>query len=185
MVALLAWKKENRLFAWYVMAAYVLLMVVSETFYVKDGMGDESIRINTGMKWLAWIYLFGFLMSAWLAYSIKNKAVRIALYVAILVPSLAHAYYLIPHHKAFYVSDNRGALEGTAWLTRDTGMADMLDYLKQAPEGTVLEYVQADNFTAGAALSTFALKPVYIGWPMHLFTWGKAWGLLSARRDQM
>ena len=185
MVALLAWKKENRLFAWYVMAAYVLLMFVSETFYVKDGMGDESIRINTGMKWLAWIYLFGFLMSAWLVYSIKNKAVRIALYIAILVPSLAHAYYLIPHHKAFYVSDNKGKLDGTAWLTRDTGMADMLDYLKQAPDGTVLEYVQADNFTAGAALSTFALKPVYIGWPMHLFTWGKAWGLLSARRDQM
>ena len=185
MVGLLALKKENRWFAWYVMAAYVLLMLVSETFYVKDGMGGESLRINTGMKWMAWIYLFGFLMAAWLAYGIKNKVVRWVLYAVILIPSLAHAYYLVPHYKAFYVSDSRGQMEGTAWLTRDAVVADMLDYLKRAPDGTVLEHVAADNFTPGSALSSFALKPVFIGWPMHLFTWGKAWGLLRDRRDQM
>ena len=185
MVALLAFKKENRLFAWYVMAAYVLLMIVSESLYVKDGMGGENIRINTGMKWLAWIYLFGYLMAAWLAYGIKNKAVRMVLYAAILVPSLAHAYYLVPHYKAFYVSDNKGKLDGTAWLTNDKVVADMLQYLKDAPDGTVLEHVAADNFTPGAALSSFALKPVYIGWPMHLFTWGKGWGLLKQRKDAM
>jgi uncharacterized membrane protein len=49
----------------------------------------------------------------------------------------------------------------------------------------VLEHVAADNFTPGAALSSFALKPVYIGWPMHLFTWGKSWGTLRQRKDDM
>ena len=185
MVALLALKKEGRLFAWYVIAAYVVLMLVSETFYVKDGMGGENIRINTGMKWLAWIYLFAFLMAAWLAYDIKNMAVRVVLYAMILIPSLAHAYYLVPHYKAFYINQHKGQLDGTAWLTHDKPVGDMLEYLKNAPPGTVLEHVAADNFTPGAALSSFALKPVYIGWPMHLFTWGKSWGTIRNRKDDM
>ena len=49
----------------------------------------------------------------------------------------------------------------------------------------MLEHVAADNFTPGAALSSFALKPVYIGWPMHLFTWGKSWGTIRNRKDDM
>lgn len=97
----------------------------------------------------------------------------------------AHAYYLVPHYKAFYINQHKGQLDGTAWLTHDKVVADMLQYLKTAPEGTVLEHVAADNFTPGAALSSFALKPVYIGWPMHLFTWGKSWGILRERKDNM
>ncbi len=186
MVGLLAWQKKYRHFAWYVMGAYVALMLVSELLYVKDGMGGENLRINTGMKWMAWIYLFGFLLAAWLAYEIENKVVRGLLYAAMLIPTAAQLYYIGPHFKAFYMAgQHRGDWEGTAWLTREAGMKDMLQYLKDAPDGVVLERLEADNFTPGGAMSSFALKPVFVGWPMHLLTWGIDWGMLVKRRDEM
>ena len=183
-VFLLFFKKENRKFALYIAACYFVLMVFSEAFYVKDGIGGENARVNTGMKWMGWIYLFGFLMASWLAYNTKNTLIRIVLYALILIPSLAHAYYLIPHHKAFY-GGNIGQLDGTAWLRNDRPVGDMLDYLKSAPEGVVLEHIEKDNYTPGSALSSFALKPVFIGWPLHLFTWGKGWGILGPRAEEM
>ena len=81
---------------------------------------------------------------------------------------------------------NRGKLDGHAWLTGNNApLADMLDYLKAAPDGIVLENIAKDNFTPGAALSMFAVKPVFVGWPLHLFVWGKSWGLVGPRQEQM
>ena len=91
MAALLALNKQYRSFSLYVLTAYIVMMLVSEILYVDDALGGASNRTNTGMKWLGWIYLFGYLMAAWLAYSTKSTWQRVALYALIIIPSLLKA----------------------------------------------------------------------------------------------
>ena len=185
MVALLALNKEYRAFSLYILVAYVVMMLVSEILYVEDNLSGSSNRTNTGMKWLGWIYLFGYLMAAWLAYSTKVAWQRVALYALIIIPTFAQGAYMAKHYSKIMGNAHRGQLEGHAWLTDNRSVADMLDYLKAAPDGIVLEYNAKGQYTQGSALSMFAVKPVFLGWSTHLFTWGKSWDLVGPRKAQM
>ncbi|MEN9867042.1 MAG: hypothetical protein RL748_2632, partial [Pseudomonadota bacterium] len=66
---------------------------------------------------------------------------------------------------------NLARLEGHHWLSQDRSMAALINYLKAAPPGLVLENWQGDGYTPQTALALFGGKASLQGWPNHLNIW--------------
>jgi uncharacterized membrane protein len=81
--------------------------------------------------------------------------------------------YALPIANYWRTSDKPsfGKMSGNGWLTQDDTQRNMLEYLKNSPEGVVLESVEQGAYSSSSALVLNAGKGVLLGWPDHVTQW--------------
>ena len=169
LLALAAFALRRQRLGIFMVALFAVLLLGSELFLADDPMADKFNRFNSTLKWWSWIYpgvLLGvgsMLLGAgrWQ----RGSAVVVLLLVSTFSLDLA-AYWIYSDKPSF------GKFSGHHWLSKDQVDKQMLDWLKVAPDGVVLEGLEDGGaYMPTSALSLFAGKPVAIGWPHHEEEW--------------
>ena len=161
-------RRRQRLSA-LLITVFAVLLLCSELFYADDSMADKFNRFNSTLKWWSWIYP-GILLavgSMLLGAGRWQRWVTLAVLLLVSTFSIDMAAY-------WYYSDKTpiGKFSGHHWLTKDQVDKQMLDWLKVAPDGVVLEGLEEGGaYMSSSAMSLFAGKPVAIGWPTHEAQW--------------
>lgn len=146
-----------------------LLLLLSELVYVDEVTGGKYERTNSTMKWWGWIWCGGVAMLGTLCLGSTSRRIRGVTVVTLLLVSV-YAYDVARYYYLAGKTD-RGHLSGHHWLTQDGTIKAMIHYLKEAPNGIVLEN-QYDNAYSNTTLyALFTGKPAMLGWPLHLVTW--------------
>lgn len=146
-----------------------LLLLMSEVLYVDDITGGKYERANTTMKWWGWIWCGGIASLGALCLGSASRAVRWTAALTLLLVSV-YAYDL---GRYFIVTgkDDLGRLSGHHWMTQDPSNKALINYLRNAPYGIVLENEYGNAYTNTSLYGLFTGKPVLLGWPIHLLTW--------------
>ncbi len=146
-----------------------LMLLISEFVYVDDATGGKYERANTTMKWWGWIWCGGLVSLGALCLGSASRFVR---WTAIATLLLVSVYiYDLGRYYVVTGKGDMGHLSGHHWLTRDPTAKAMINYLKDAPNGTVLENQYGNAYTNTSLYALFTGKPVLLGWPLHLRTW--------------
>ncbi len=161
--------KQTRQLIFYLALALGLMLLVSEFFYVDDPTGGKFLRTNTTMKWWGWIYALGVVGVASFTIEAKNKAIRYATILTLLL-LCTYAFDLA---RDWLLTGKLSAmkLHGHEWLSRDPNTRDMIRYLRAAPDGIVLESQERGSYSNATTMALFAGKPSMQGWADHLATW--------------
>ncbi|MBI3776653.1 MAG: hypothetical protein HY273_14120 [Gammaproteobacteria bacterium] len=158
------------------------LLLASEVFYADDNMADKFNRFNSTLKWWSWIYPGILLGVGSILLSAGRWQRGITVTVLVLVSTLSidvAAYWYFSGKSAL------GKFSGHHWLSKDQVDKQMLDWLKVAPGGVVLEgLADGGAYMSTSALSLFAGKPVAIGWPTHEAQWRGGPGFIASFADQ-
>jgi uncharacterized membrane protein len=150
---------------------WAALLFFSEFFFVDDVYGGMYDRFNTTLKWWPWIAA-GTLMTLGpvVLEGARRRWVRVAGLVFCLYPC-CYAYDL---WKPLVLGPkpSLGKLEGSAYLTRETGPRLVIDRLKVEPPGVAVERPEAQGgFTNSAAVPLFAGQAMWLGWFGHEELW--------------
>jgi uncharacterized membrane protein len=148
---------------------WLLLLLLSEFIYIDDPTTAQYERTNTVMKWWGWIQTgaVASLGALYLGSSVKWvrwATVSIFIVMNVIAVDLTRYWY----HSARY---DRGKLAGHHWYTKDATNRMVFEYLKEAPQGVVLESVIDNAYSNTGIYGLFSNKPVLLGWPSHLSTW--------------
>jgi uncharacterized membrane protein len=157
--------------AWIVWSSafWLLLLGVSEVFYVDDVYSGTFNRFNTTLKWWPWIQAGALLAGGAYAMRSGSRALRYSMGVVLVLVS-AYAFDLTRHLVTVRAPD-AGRLDGAAWITSDNVERALLDYLRAQPRGIVLQRLEAGAFTPAPALVLFAGQTAFLGWPEHEKLW--------------
>ncbi|MGB9150544.1 MAG: hypothetical protein WCB36_09895, partial [Burkholderiales bacterium] len=71
------------------------------------------------------------------------------------------------------------------WFTQDTNQRDLLNFLRAAPRGIVLENIRGGAYSKSGAISLFTAKPALMTWPDHLRGWKGNAAHLRFLQDQV
>ncbi len=141
---------------------WVSLGILSEVIYLEDAYGGEFNRFNTTLKWWPHIYA-GALLSLGAINLASHK--RLVRYGSTLTLALVSSYiYDLGHDWVNAPKPNKGRLDGAAWITQDLTQKAILDYLKAAEPGTVLERVPQASYTYAPSIALFSGHPALLGW---------------------
>ncbi len=161
---------------------FAVLLICTEVFYADDPMGDKYNRFNSTLKWWSWIYpgvLLG-LGSILLGAGAWQRGITAAVLLLVSTLSIDLAAY-------WYYSDKAslGKFSGHYWLSKDQVNKQMLDWLKVAPDGIVLEGLEDGGaYMSTSALTLFSGKPAAIGWPTHEDQWRGNPGFIAHYAEQ-
>lgn len=178
--------KKESLGGYFVAAVFIICFIMSEVLYVEDGTTHQYNRTNTTMKWWGPIYLFAQLTTVWAAWKMPVRgiaAVRGLLVICLFVPTAFNGFFMVRHYVSIG-SDAAGKLHGHHWLTKNKDIRGILNYLKNAPDGLVLENLKEGAYTPEPGLTMFAEKPAFIGWVNHLYVWKQGDYAALARNTQ-
>lgn len=170
-----------RAVAWPVALALALGLTLSELFYVDDLSGGQYERTNTTMKWWGWIWTATLLGVAPAVLASGRRSVRV---VAML--ALASTLTYVADIVGYWRSEGRtdfGELHAEAIYRREAGGRAIIEFLRQAPEGIVLERLKEDAYDHGGVYSAFAGQALWLGWPLHEVTWRGQLPEIWQRRD--
>ncbi|GLS06090.1 hypothetical protein GCM10007860_32560 [Chitiniphilus shinanonensis] len=157
-----------RLGAWAALGV-LLLLVISETVYMDDPSGDRYNRFNTVLKWWSWLFPGALALLATLLISAERRAWRwlaAVPLIGVLCYTLPQLQYLVQQPKP-----HAGKLGGEAWLTSDPVNRRILEYLRVAPRGLVVEGIDGGAYMATSAFALHAAQPAFNGWPSHVAQW--------------
>lgn len=171
LAAIAAMISEHRRLALMFALVFVTLLSISECIYIDDPTGGRYERTNTVMKWWGWIWSGGLVSLATLLLASRRTWIT----GTVLAMLLAINLYLVDQVRYWIYSDLAGGGHVLAdnVYTRETGVKPMFAYLKNAPDGIVLENNYGGSFTDSGVYAAFAVKPSLQGWTMHLETWHK------------
>ncbi len=173
----------NRLrpWAWPLALALALGLVLTELFYVDDLSGGQYERTNTTMKGWGWIWT-AVLMGV--APAVLQSGSRIVRWLAAgaLASTLIYAADILGYWRSEGRSDF-GQLHAEAIYRREPGGQAIINFLRAAPDGVVLERLKDDAYDHGGVYSAFAGKPLWLGWPLHEVTWRGQLHEIWQRRD--
>jgi uncharacterized membrane protein len=145
------------------------MFCLSEWVYVDDPSEGKYQRFNSTLKWWSWLWptaLIG-LGSVGLGLGGRiSKALTVLSLSALLVYTANIASYWRTIEKP-----NKGQMAGDGWLKQDPTQREILAYLKNSPDGRVLESIELGAYSASTALALFANKPLVLGWPDHVAQW--------------
>jgi len=145
------------------------MFCLSELIYVDDPSAGKYERFNTTLKWWSWLWptaLIG-LGSVCIGHGgLIAKAILTVSLSTLLVYTLDIASYWRHVEKP-----NKGQMAGNGWLKQDPTLRELLTYLKNAPDGFILESVEKGAYSSSSAISLFGNKPVVLGWPDHVTQW--------------
>lgn len=158
-----------RSFVWPVAGVLVVALIASEVIFMDDLSGGRHERTNTTMKWWGWIWVATLIGVAPAVLSSAQRWVRITAALALSVTLL---YVIdIVRFISHTTQPDLMQLHGDGIYRRDAGGPAIIDALKAAPKGIVLERVEKYAYDDGTAYSMLAGQPVFLGWPLHEVTW--------------
>jgi uncharacterized membrane protein len=160
---------RNSPWAGWLALTLLAIFCLSEVIYVDDPLSGKYQRFNTTLKWWSWLWptaLIG-LGSVCLGLGGRiSKAFILSSLALLLMYSLDIARYWRYMDKPQF-----GQISGDGWLKQDPTMREILTYLKNAPDGIVMESIEQGAYTTSSALALFANKPLALGWPDHELQW--------------
>ncbi|MBX2857563.1 MAG: DUF2298 domain-containing protein [Cellvibrionaceae bacterium] len=161
-------KKYRRLSLTFAVTWFALLLI-SEFIYIDDPTGSQYQRTNSTMKWWGWIHTGVIVMLGALCLGSSVKWVRwatAAVFLCVNVVAFDLFRYWV-YSGRFY----QGKLAGHHWFTQTATNRMMFEFLKEAPQGIILERVIKNAYSNTSIYGVFNHKPVLLGWPSHLLTW--------------
>ncbi len=155
--------------AWVMLLCFGLMLLAGEVLWVDDPNAGRYERNNSTMKWWGWAWSGGILMAGALALASHRRWLRLAALLVLLGPcwqmvATLQYWYTLP-------APQLNRLEGNAWLTQDKPVAALINYLKTAPPGLVLENLPGDAYTEHTAYALYSGQAALVGWPNHLNIW--------------
>ncbi len=140
-------------------------VVFSEFVFADDFCAGAWNRYNSTLKWWPWIYTGVFLTVGSLNLGSPNRFCRWASFVTIAL-TLSYGVNLGRH----FLGMPKPAvmkLEGSNWIASVPAMKDLIFALSARPDGIALESGDPRSNTEVTALSSFAHKASFLGWPVH------------------
>lgn len=146
-----------------------LMFVASEMIYVDDIYGGQFQRFNTVLKWWAWIYA-GVLITI-SAINMGGDS-RVARYGTVIVIVLIGFYAVDLTRFCFFApKPHIGRFQGHDWFTMDPTNKAMLNYLRCAEAGIVLDRNDKGSYAKSSTFAMFSDKPALLGWADHECMW--------------
>lgn len=166
-LALLQGPKQRLL--WWSACGVVALWLLCEFITVDDPNGGRFQRFNTVLKWWSWLYPAALVWLGALNLAAEQRWRRWLTWVPLLAVSL----YLLPqaNYWAHTPRPHAGRLQGDGWLRGDSAHRAILNWLRAAPPGLVLESVERGAYGASSAFALHAGHPSAAGWPDHVAQW--------------
>jgi uncharacterized membrane protein len=164
-----------------------LLALAPEFVYLLDLFGN---RMNTIFKfffqtWILWA-IAGAYASAVLWRSLRGlwKGIFAASWTAIFLIGLVYPFFMLPA-KADFKNQSNWTLDGFDFIQKyDQSDADIANWLKGAPFGTMVEAVGGSYSSYGTG-STFSGQSTVIQWPGHESQWRGGTVDLGARQTDV
>jgi hypothetical protein len=160
--------RERRSLVLFLVVIWGIELAATELLYNHDVYGGVWSRFNTTMKWWSWVYA-GIVLTLGAINLGSDSAVCRLGTLAMLVPTLWFAADL---EIQFTRSEKPsvGRLDGSGWI-KDPVIQDMISELGSRPDGVALQSGLTMANTEAPAVSLFAGKQSFIGWPWHETTW--------------
>lgn len=160
---------RKRPLAWVMLLCFGLMFLAGEVLWVDDPNTGRYERNNTTMKWWGWAWSGGLVAAGALALASSRRWLRLAALLILLGPcwqlvATVQYWFTLP-------TPRLSQLEGHNWLSQDKPVASLINYLKTAAPGLVLENWQGDAYTPQTAYALFGGQPALMGWPNHLNIW--------------
>ena len=155
--------RERRQLGVFFLVTWTVALFATEFLYNHDLYGASYIRFNSTLKWWQWVYAGIVMTSGALNLGSKSRLCRYGT-VLLLVPTLLFTFDL---GREFLNApkDARGHLSGAAWLEADPVIRDLIAELKSRPDGVILESGLIMANSESPAVSLFADKQSFLGWP--------------------
>jgi Uncharacterized membrane protein (DUF2298) len=147
----------------------LLLLGATELVYVDDPSDGRYERTNSVMKWWGYVFDIGLLGVGALCLGSASAWARRTAILAMLLTSV-YAYD-VARYFWWTGKGDLGHLAGHRWYTNDRNHAAMIEFLRAAPDGIVLENSYENAYSNTTMHALFADKPALLGWPLHLVTW--------------
>jgi uncharacterized membrane protein len=175
---------KSRSLAFSIAGVALLILVISEFFYMNDRGGGEYTRFNTTLKWWSWLQVLVVVGLMPRVLSLQSKWIR-ATGLMILFVLTTFTIDLV-RHWVIAPKPSFGKLQGNYWLIKDLQYQSLFNYFKDAPKGLSLEYPYQAAYSKATALSLFADKPSFIGWAGHEALWrNSAWFITNREAEAM
>ena len=155
--------RERRGLSLYLGSVWVVALVGSECWYNHDLYGGPWARFNSTLKWWQWIYAGIVLTSGAVNLGSRSRLCRYGT-VLLLLPGLGFTYDLGRQYRGV-PRVSLGQLSGARWIERDVVIRDMITELRSRPDGITLESGLVMANSQSPAVSLFADKQSYLGWP--------------------
>ncbi len=149
----------------------IVILVFTEIFVFDDSRGGTPSRFNTTLKYWSWAFVLVLVgVAGRLIVQNEQKWARLAVAAVALLVS-THVFDLF-YGASKLPRDNWGNLSGEAWANRGSwAQKDLLDYMKSAPQGVVLEEVGYEAYMDQSGIALLSEKPSLIGWINHENLW--------------
>lgn len=169
---------KDRLLRWSALGVLILL-AFTELVTVNDPAAEGYQRTNTVLKWWSWLYPAALV---WLTTLLAARPQRWVRWLA-LVPAVAVSSLLIAEYGVWQSTPrpHAGRLQGDGWLRDDEANRAILDWLRAAPRGVVLESADQGAYSPSAALTVQAGQPSALGWPDHESQWRNTPAFMAPR----
>lgn len=166
-LSLLQGPKER--LAWWSALGVVAVWLLAEFVTVDDRDSGRYQRFNTVLKWWSWLYPAALVWLAALNFGAPQRWRR----ALAAVPLIATLLYLLPQANYWLQTPraHAGRLQGDGWVQADPAQRAILDWLKAAPRGVVLESVERGAYNPSSTLALFSGQHSALGWPDHVSQW--------------
>ena len=178
--------RERRPLALFLVAVWTVALIGTEFLYNHDIYGAQWSRFNSTLKWWPWVYAGIVVTLGALNLGSRSRICRYGT-LALLVPNLAFAFDLGRQYTGAY-NDSKasvGHLSGAMWIERDDVVRDMIVELSSRPDGVTLESGLAMRNTESPAVTLFAGKQSFLGWPWLEEAWRGSYLEINQRFVQM
>ncbi|QNM97138.1 DUF2298 domain-containing protein [Chitinimonas koreensis] len=181
LVALSLLQGPGRRLAWWSGLAVLAFWLLGEFVTVDDPGGDRYQRFNTTLKWWSWLYPAALVWLSALNLARPNRLWR----ALALLPAVAVLTYLLPlaHSWIETPRPHAGRLQGDGWLRDDRAQRAIVDWLRAAPRGLVLESVEQGAYSPSSAFALHAGQPSAAGWPDHESQWRGSPDFINERTE--
>jgi uncharacterized membrane protein len=158
-----AFNRDHRPFSLFLVAIWAIALVATECAYNHDLYSGPFIRFNSTLKWWQWVYAGIILTLGACNVGSSSRLCRYGTFL-LLVPSLGFAFDL-GRQFAETPKASRGQLSGTAWISNDIVVNDIIAELGSRPDGVTLESGLIMANSESPAVTLFANKQSLLGWP--------------------
>jgi hypothetical protein len=170
-LVLAAFNREHRSLSVFFIVIWGIALVATEFLYNHDIYGASYARFNSTLKWWQWVYAGIVVTLGAMNLGSRSRLCRYGTLI-LLLPTLAFAYDLgaqFSNARSESVAkkgdSSIGHLSGAMWIERDPVIRDMIVELSNRPDGITLESGLRMENTESPAVTLFAGKQSFLGWP--------------------
>ncbi|NHQ87992.1 hypothetical protein HA050_17925 [Iodobacter sp. HSC-16F04] len=150
-------------------AGVLLLLALMEFVFIDDPLSGAYNRFNSTLKWWSWLYPAALILLGSITLSSPKRWQQ---YLA-AIPLIAICAYALPQAQywRYHPKTSAGQFAGDGWLKNDFAHRAILNHLRTAEKGVVLEGLDAGSYTPASAFALHSGHPAALGWPDHESLW--------------